>query len=777
MSFDVGELLGKLRLDSSEFDQGVEKGKAKLTGLKGVADKLGNGMSSMMQGVGQFAGMQAMNGLAAGLGFAKDAVFGFNAELQNSSIAFTTMLGSGQKAQVFLDQLKQFAKSTPFSFGDLVTNAQNMMGMGIAAKDVIPDLTALGDSVASIGGSSEQVKQVTLAFDQMAAKGTLDMGNMNQLMEGGVPNALKIMAAGFHKTTGQMIEMISTGKVQSSVALPMLIEGLEKGTSATAALGGMMDKQSQTFTGALSNIGDGLQQAIAGAFKPFFDIVSGGAQQLGAFFSSSKFGEFGNQASAGMTKAFSAIKSFNFSPIITGFHNVMSVVQNDIIPIGKDLAKTFGPPIVTAFGMVYSAIGPISSALKPVGDTLKSIFDFVGAHSTTFQALAIGILAVVAAQKAWTIATTIWSAVTKAATAVQAAFDVVMDANPIALVVLAVIGLAAAFIYLWTHSAAFRDFFITTWALIWNFLKAVGSWFAGPFASFFVSAWNMISGAAMWLWHNILDPMWHGISAGAAYVLNIITSLANLWAFLWRNTVGVVIMWLWHAFEQAMQGVAIVATWLWQNVLVPVGHGIAVVAQAIGAAAMWLWHNAIDPAFHAIGAVASWLYGFFKTNFDLVMNVVHKVGDTFKSVFSAIGGFISSAFSGAVGIVKGAINGIISAVNGAIGGINSVIHAANSIPGVSFPTVPTIPHLAGGGAVAAHPGGTPVIMGDGGQVEYGVPKSDMEQIIGQAVKAGGGAGGEGTLLTVVFRGDGILHGIRQTVRVQGGSAQTVLVGG
>jgi tape measure domain-containing protein len=159
----------------------------------------------MMQGVGQFAGMQVMNGLAAAVGFAKDAVFGFNATLQNSTIAFTTMLGSATKAQSFLTDLQKFAKSTPFEFQGLVQTAQNMMGMGIAAKDVIPDLTALGDSVASIGGSQEQVKQVTLAFDQMAAKGTLDMGNMNQLMEGGVPNALKIMAAAYKVTTGQMI--------------------------------------------------------------------------------------------------------------------------------------------------------------------------------------------------------------------------------------------------------------------------------------------------------------------------------------------------------------------------------------------------------------------------------------------------------------------------------------------------------------------------------------------------------------------------------------------
>lgn len=771
MAFDIGELLGKLKLDSTQFDEGVKKGGEQLTGLKGMAEKLGSGMHSMMQGVGQFAGMQVMNGFGAALGFAKDAVFGFNATLQNSGIAFTTMLGSATKAQSFLSDLQKFAKSTPFEFQGLVQTAQNMMGMGIAAKDVIPDLTALGDSVASIGGSQEQVKQVTLAFDQMNAKGTLDMGNMNQLMEGGVPNALKIMASAYKVTTGQMIQMISTGKVQSSVALPALIQGLEKGTASTAALGGMMDKQSQTFTGALSNIADGLQQAIAGAFKPFFDVAAKGAVALGSFFSGDKFSAFGAAAESGMTKAFAAVRSFNFSPIITAFQRIVTFVKSDLIPIGKDLAEVFGPVLVTAFGMIYSAIGPITGALKPVGDTLKDIFGFMGSHATTFQALAIGILAVVAAQKLWTLATQAWAMAAKIATAVQTALDVAMDANPIGLIVLAIAGLVAAFAYLWTHSSAFRNFWIGLWGDIWGFMKVVGAWFAGPFASFFVSAWHIISDSALWLWHNVLDPLWQGISTGVAFVMNIVKSLANIWLWMVEQIFHPAVL----AIELYIKMVGAVFTWLWHNAISPtislITAGIHVLADAF----MWVWHNVGEPVMHGLGAAISWLWNnAAKPTFSLVMGIVQQVGSVFRMVFNAIAGYIESGFSRAVGIVKGALNGIIGAVNAALSGINSVIHAANNIPGVSLPSIPSIPHFASGGAIGPSKGGTPVIMGDGGQVEYGVPKSDMQAIIGQAVAAAGQGGG-GTL-TILIRGDGILHGIRETVRVQGGTAQTVLVG-
>lgn len=267
--------------------------------------------SSFLSRVGSMALGTALGGaLATGaskaVDFAKEAVIGFNSQIQQATIGFTTMLGSSKAAGDYIQQLQTFAKSTPFEFGDLVSQAQQMMGMGIAAKDVIPDLTALGDSVASIGGSASQVDSVTLAFDQMNAKGTLDMGNLNQLMQNGVPNALKILADHYKTTTGQMIQMISTGKVQASEALPALISGLEKGTASTAALGGMMQKQSLTMQGALSNVADSATQAIAGAFKPVFDAASKSVQGLANVLGSDAVQNGAKKINSWLSGAFSA---------------------------------------------------------------------------------------------------------------------------------------------------------------------------------------------------------------------------------------------------------------------------------------------------------------------------------------------------------------------------------------------------------------------------------------------------------------------------------------
>lgn len=308
-----------------------------------IGGLVGGVTSTVMGAIGNTVGAIG-NMLTSVSSLVASTVIDFNSTLQNATIGFTTMLGSGEKSAAFLNQLQDFAKTTPFEFKNLIANAQNMMGMGIAAKDVIPDLTALGDSVASIGGSASQVDSVTLAFDQMSAKGTLDMGNMNQIMQNGVPSALKIMAAAYHVTTGQMIENISTGKVQADVALPALVKGIEKGTKATAALGGMMDKQSTTFTGALSNIQDGLTQTVSKAFKPFFDVASEGMQS----FATALSGKPAERFQKDVTKA--------------------------LQPLAKDIGKWFKG---IDFNKIFSDAG---SDVKEFGKFLKSkdFADFVG---------------------------------------------------------------------------------------------------------------------------------------------------------------------------------------------------------------------------------------------------------------------------------------------------------------------------------------------------------------------------------------------------------------
>ncbi|MGE4164213.1 MAG: hypothetical protein AB7G23_21025, partial [Vicinamibacterales bacterium] len=110
------------------------------------------------QGFGIGAGVAAfqagMNVLGGALGAAKSAMIDFNSDLQKAQISFEAMLGSAQKAEAYLRQLQQFAAQTPFEFPELLKAARGFMNVGVAAEQVIPLLTRVGDAVAHMGGGA-----------------------------------------------------------------------------------------------------------------------------------------------------------------------------------------------------------------------------------------------------------------------------------------------------------------------------------------------------------------------------------------------------------------------------------------------------------------------------------------------------------------------------------------------------------------------------------------------------------------------------------------------
>jgi hypothetical protein len=148
-------------------------------------------------------------------------------------------------------------------------------------------------------------------------------------------------------------------------------------------------------------------------------------------------------------------------------------------------------------GKVIPHLDKFGATIQKIGAWGKDNWEWLGPVLVFLGTLA-GIIGTII------LAVKVWTAITAAYTAVQAALNVVMMANPIGLIIIAVVALVAAIIYLWTHSAAFRDFFIGVWEAIWGFIKGVGHWFAHDFVGFFKGAWNWIKDTTLGflLWVN-----------------------------------------------------------------------------------------------------------------------------------------------------------------------------------------------------------------------------------------------------------------------------------
>lgn len=222
-------------------------------------------------------GVSAINEIRQGA----SAWLDYSSKLETTRIAFIQMLGSEQAAEQHLRELQAFALKTPFQFADLIDASQRMQALGFNAQQVIPILTDVGNAVAAAGGGAERLDRVTLALSQMQSKGKVATQEMNQLAESGIP-AWKVLEQQFGKSRAELVKMVEQGQISSQVFL----EAFQKFSQQN--FGGLMEQQSKTFQGALSNIKDALLQTSETAFKPLYERLNETAQRLNDLSTNSK---------------------------------------------------------------------------------------------------------------------------------------------------------------------------------------------------------------------------------------------------------------------------------------------------------------------------------------------------------------------------------------------------------------------------------------------------------------------------------------------------------
>ena len=172
---------------------------------------------------------------------------------ETSEIAFTTMLGSAEAAKDMMSELADFAAHTPFELSGLTTATQQLLAYGFTADEVIPMLTAVGDATAALGTGQAGIESVTRALGQMQTRGKVSAEEMLQLTEQGIP-AWEYLAEAIGTDTAGAMEQVSEGAVTASDGISALIDGMNRD------FGGMMDAQSKTISGLMSNLTDALTQ-------------------------------------------------------------------------------------------------------------------------------------------------------------------------------------------------------------------------------------------------------------------------------------------------------------------------------------------------------------------------------------------------------------------------------------------------------------------------------------------------------------------------------------
>lgn len=266
----------------------------------------------------------------------------------------------------------------------------------------------------------------------------------------------------------------------------------------------------------------------------------------------------------------------------------VDVLGGQVVPVLVDFIGWITGSLVPALSDAGQWIQRNKEWLIPLGIVL-------GTFAVTYKAIAI--------------ATDLWAKRTMIATAAQWALNTAMSANPVGLIIAAIVAAVGAFIYFWNTSEGFRNFWIKTWEIIKQIAVATWEVYLRPAFNAIVTAIKWIGDAAVWLWQNALQPAFSFIDGAVRILAAVILTLFILPGVAAFKLLAAAGLWLWqNALQPAFEGIGAVATWLWQTIISPFIELNVAAFQLLASIGLWLWQHGIQPAFEGIGAIATWLW-------------------------------------------------------------------------------------------------------------------------------------------------------------------------
>lgn len=194
-------------------------------------------------------------------------------QFQQLEISFSTMLGSEEKAIALMDQLVETAAKTPFDLQSISQGAKQLLAYGEASETVNDTLVRLGN-IAS--GLSIPLNDLVYLYGTTQVQGRVFTQDIRQFLGRGIP-IVKEMSKQLGVTEEEINKMVTAGKI----GFKEVKDALEAMTNEGGMFYNLMEKQSASLTGQLSNLEDAFDsmlneigKATQGAFSQGISLVS-----------------------------------------------------------------------------------------------------------------------------------------------------------------------------------------------------------------------------------------------------------------------------------------------------------------------------------------------------------------------------------------------------------------------------------------------------------------------------------------------------------------------
>lgn len=289
---------------------GFEKWGDRLSNVGDKIENLGKKLSVISAGV--------MGLIAGGIKY--------NAQLEQYTTAYTTLLGDMDEANRVISNIQMDASASPFSVDALIEANQFLISAGVEADEARATILALGDAISATGGGSNELSRMASNLQQIKNLGKASSVDIKQFANAGI-NIYGLLADSMGVTTEQAKEM--------EVTYDALVQALSQASSEGGKYYGAMANQSETLNGSIAVLKDEIASLLGELTAELMPVIKD-------------------------------VLSYILD-LVRGLKDMSPEQKKIITDIGLVLAVL--GPVVTTIGSIVSSIGSMSSA---IGGLLKS---------------------------------------------------------------------------------------------------------------------------------------------------------------------------------------------------------------------------------------------------------------------------------------------------------------------------------------------------------------------------------------------------------------------
>lgn len=610
-----------LRNQIAQTDAQTTKLKAQLAtansrGLESATQASGGLNKSIGAGtiaMGSFIGSLASKAVSAGIGLITSNMDGAIKRidtLNNSARNFANMGVDAQTISKEMKNLQGAIQGLPTPLDSAVSGVQLLTSsMNGDMPQSVKVFKALNDGILGFGGNTEMVNNAMIQLSQSFSNGKVDGETWNSMINSGMGPALNALAKTMGKTTGQLKEGLSSGKISVKDFQDRLIELDTKGGGGLASLGQIAQDGTKGISTSMANAKTAVTRGVA-------DLVTAVDSGIGSLNIETPLGK------------------------ITGIGSIFTQLGTVAENVFKGMAQSIPSAIETINGSI-STIKGVADGVKPALDNLFNDitvpqFDFEPVISgvTNFIAFVGGLFSRLDFSgfvSAWDMVTQgIMAGVTMIGNFVMPAIQPLMD----------------AFNGLVESSQPLLGAFSELWSSLQPLVSLLGGVLMTALAGIGAIIGGVLYGAVMLLTAgiNVLSTVFQFlapvISAISAVIQNVVPMFQDLW------TMGVNVA---TAVGQAFVGLNSTMEG-WRSALAGVFSAVGSAFSAFGSAFM---------------SIVDGIVGAFQGAVQFIASGGTAMGTTAGNIvgfFNGIGGRIASGFNGVIGMITSNFNGVMERI-------------------------------------------------------------------------------------------------------------------